>query len=90
VQHDGIGRGVEAVHRAHGGAGRVGAMHAGHRDRALARLAVIDSDDTPPVDAPRHLVFVLAGGDAGIAFDATIGVAEKFHSCHDRCSFKPL
>src|SRR5207253_3361139 len=27
-----------------------------------------------------------AGGDAGVALDATIGVAEEFHTCHVRCS----
>src|SRR5581483_11530412 len=70
VQHDGVGRSVEAVHRADRRAGRVGAVHAGHRDRALARLAVIERDDAPPVDAPGHLVLVLAGGDASVAFDA--------------------
>jgi hypothetical protein len=53
-------------------------VHAGHRDRALARLAVVDGDDAAAVDAPRHLVLVLAGGDAGVALDATVGVAEKF------------
>src|SRR4029077_13616721 len=73
VQHHRIRRGVEAVHRAHRRARRVGAMHAGHRDRALAGLAVIDGDDAAAIDAPRHLVLVLAGGDAGVALDATIG-----------------
>src|SRR5262249_1799132 len=78
VQRD-AGRGrVEAVDRAHRRAGRVGAVHAGHRHRALARLAVVDGDDAPAVDAPRHLVLVLAGGDAGVAFDAAVGVAEEF------------
>src|SRR5262249_8572081 len=86
VQHDRIGRGVEAVHRTDRRAGRVGAVHAGHRDRALAGLAVIDGDDATPVDAPRHLVFVLAGGHRGVAFDATVSVAEKFHSSHDAVS----
>src|SRR5262249_53577204 len=42
VQHHRVGGGVEAVDRAHRRARRVGAVHAGHRDRALARLAVID------------------------------------------------
>jgi hypothetical protein len=27
-------------------------------------------------------VLVLAGGDAGVALDATVGVAEKFHPSH--------
>src|SRR5262245_36561146 len=31
-------------------------------------------------------MLVLAGGDAGVALDATIGVAEKFHTGHGRCS----
>ena len=53
-------------------------MHAGHRDRALAGTAVIDGDDAPAVDAPRHLVLVLAGGDAGVALDAAVCVAEEF------------
>ena len=36
-----------------------------------------------PVDAPRHLVLVLARGDAGVALDAALGVAKELHSCHD-------
>src|SRR6185369_7719528 len=86
VQHHRVGRGVEAVHRTDRRAGRVGAVHAGHGDRPFARLAVIERDDAPAVDAPRHLVLVLAGGDAGVALDATVGVAEEFHTCHGRCS----
>src|SRR6266478_4559342 len=86
VQHHAVGRREEAAHRAHRRARRVGAMHACHGDRALARLAVVDGDDAPAIDAPRHLVLVLAGGDASVALDATIGVAEEFHTCHVRCS----
>src|SRR5262249_23680960 len=52
VQHHRVGGGVEAVHRAHRGARRVGAVHAGHGDRALAGLAIINGDDAAPVDAP--------------------------------------
>src|SRR5690606_19833972 len=59
------------------------AMHAGHRDGALALLAVIQRDDAATVDAPRNLMLVLAGGDAGVAFDAALGVAEEFHTGHD-------
>src|SRR5207344_1242360 len=88
VQHHRVGGRIEAVDRAHRRAGRVGAVHAGHRDRALAGLAVIDGDDTPAVDAPWHLVLVLAGGDAGVAFDAAVGVAEKFHPSHCRFSLR--
>ena len=88
VQHHRVGGGVEAVHRAHRRARRVGAVHAGHRDRALARLAVVERDDAPAVDAPRHLVLVLAGGDAGVALDAAVGVAEEFHSSHGRSSLR--
>src|SRR5262245_44055707 len=90
VEDDGVGRRVEGVGRAHGGARRVGAVHARHGDRPFARLAVIDGDDAPAVDAPRHLVLVLAGGDAGVALDATVGVAEKFHSCHGRSPYAAL
>src|SRR3981189_2186339 len=75
-----------ARHRTDRRAGRIGAVHAGHRDRTLSRLAVVDGDDAPAVDAPRHLVLVLAGGDAGVAFDAAVGVAEEFHPGHDRAS----
>src|SRR6266446_2459330 len=90
VQHHPIGRGVEAVHRTHGRAGRVGAVHAGHSDRTLARLAVVDGDDAAAIDAPRHFMLVLAGGDAGVALDATVGVAEKFHPSHCRASLRRL
>src|SRR3982074_279732 len=84
-----IGR-ENARHRAARRARSVGAVHAGHRDRTLSWLAVIDGEDAPAVDAPRHLVLVLAGGDAGVAFDAAVGVAEKLHPGHgyasSRCS----
>src|SRR5208337_9853 len=90
VQHHAVGRGVEAVHRADRLAGRVGAMHAGHGDRALTRLAVIDGHHTAAVDSPRNLVLVLAGGDAGVALDATVGIAEKFHPRHCRASSRRL
>src|SRR3989442_10612488 len=87
VQHHGVRGGVEAVDRAHRRARRIGAMHARHRDRALARLAVVDGHHAAAVDAPRHLVLVLAGGDAGVAFDAAIGVAQEFHSSHGAASY---
>src|SRR3977135_3737986 len=87
VQHHAVRGGVEAVHRTDRLARRVGAVHAGHGNRALARLAVIDGNHAPAVDAPRPLVFVLAGGDAGVALDATVGVAEKFHSSHAQAPY---
>src|SRR5262249_30384931 len=86
MQHHAVGRRVEAVDGAHRGTRSIRAMHARHRYRALAGLAVVDGDDASAVDAPRHLVFVLAGGDARIALDAAVGVAEKLHSSHDRSS----
>src|SRR4051812_1495270 len=76
-----VGR-ENAGHRADRRAGSVGTVHAGHGDRALAGLAVIDGDDAPAIDAPRHFVFVLASGDAGVALDAAVGVAEKLHPSH--------
>src|SRR5262249_60512177 len=82
VEDDGVGGRIERVGRAHRRAWRVGAMHARHRDRALARLAVVDGHDAPAVDAPRHVVLVLARGDAGVALDATVGVAEELHAGH--------
>src|SRR5439155_13597956 len=63
VQDHRVGGRVEAVDRAHRRARRVGAVHAGHGDRPLARLAVVDGDDAPAIDAPGHLMLVLAGGD---------------------------
>src|SRR5688572_25219957 len=83
VQHDAVGGGVEARHRADRGARRIGAMHAGHRDRAFAGLAVIDGDDAAAIDAPRHFMFVLAGGHAGVALDATVSITKKFDASHD-------
>src|SRR5260370_606267 len=82
-----IGR-ENAGHRANRRAGSVGAVHAGHGDRALTWLAVIDGDDAPSVDAPRHLVLVLAGGDAGAALHVAVGVAEKLHPRHGRASLR--
>src|SRR5262249_38572581 len=90
VQHHPVGGGVEAVHRADRLAGAVGAGHAGHGNRARARLAVVDGDDAPAVDAPGHFVLVLAGSDASVALDATVGVAEKFHPSHCRASLSGL
>src|SRR5262249_36569635 len=87
VQHHGVRRGVEAVDRAHRRTRGVGAMHASHGPGALARPAVVDRDHATAIDAPRHLVLVLAGGDASVALDATIGVAEKFHSSHGPASY---
>ncbi len=57
-------------------------MQATEMDRALAGLAVIDGDDAAAVDAPRNLVLVLAGRHAGVAFDATVGVAKEFDAGH--------
>src|SRR4029079_18692603 len=51
VQHQRVRRGVEAVYGAYRRAGRIGAVHAGHGDRPLARFAVIKCDDAPTVDA---------------------------------------
>src|ERR1700675_4409359 len=45
MQHDAVFRRIDAGHRTDRRAGRVGTVHAGHRDRALAGLAVIDGDD---------------------------------------------
>src|SRR5207247_2598122 len=59
------------------------AAHAGHRDRFLgAHYAVIDGHHAAAVDAPRHFVLLLARGDAAVALDAALGVAQEFHSCH--------
>src|SRR5437667_176399 len=64
VQHHAFLGLIKAVDRADGGTRCVRAVHAGDRDRPLTRLAVVDGDDAAPVDAPRHLMLVLAGGDA--------------------------
>src|SRR5207244_4175475 len=82
MQDDAVVGRENAPDRADRRAGSVGAVHAGHGHRALAWLAVVDGDDAPSIDAPRHLVLVLAGGDAGVALDAAVGVAEKFHPRH--------
>src|SRR5215472_2646225 len=82
MQHNAIGRRIEGIHGTDRLARCVRAVHACHRHRALAGLAVVERDDPAPVDAPRHLMLVFAGGDARIAFDAAIGVAEKFHPGH--------
>src|ERR1700742_1720758 len=66
----------------------IGAMHAGHRDRALPRLAVVDGNDTPSIDAPWHLMFILAGRDTSVALNATLGIAKKFHARHGATSLR--
>src|SRR3546814_3505075 len=80
MQHPAVRRGVEAVDRADRRAGCVGAMHAGHGDRALADLAVVDCDDTAAIDAPRLVMLVLACGDAGVALDAAVGIRSEEHT----------
>src|SRR3546814_12721144 len=57
-------------------------MHAGHGNRALTGLAVVDGDDTATIDAPRYVMLVLAGGDAGVALDAAVGITKEFHPGH--------
>src|SRR5262249_19152325 len=90
VKDHGIRRDIEAVHGADSGAGRVRTVHARHGDRALARLAVVDRDHAPAVEPPGHLVLVLAGGDAGVAINAALGIAEELHARHGRGLFMPL
>src|SRR5689334_8020641 len=75
---------VEAVHRAHRHARRVRAVHAGNRDRPLAGHTVVQRDDAATVDPPRNVVLLLARGDAAVALDATLGIAQEFHSGHGR------
>src|SRR6185312_1361190 len=72
VKHYGIRRRVETIYRTDSGARRIGAVHAGHGNRPLSGLSIIEGDHAAAVDAPWHLVLVLAGGDAGVAFDATV------------------
>src|SRR5262249_60981308 len=90
MEDDAIIGGEDALHGTHRCAGSVSAVHASHGDRALARLAVIDGNDPPPVDAPGHLVLVLARGDAGVALDAAVGVSEKLHPRHVVSPHAPL
>src|SRR5258707_1510151 len=90
VQHDAVFGRIDPDVRANGRTGSVGAMHAGHRDRALAGFSVIDGNDAPPVDSPRHLVLVLAGGDAGVAIDAAVRVAKELHPCHPSLLYAAL
>jgi hypothetical protein len=65
-------------------------MHTGHRYGSLARFAIIDGNDAAAIDAPRYFMFILARGDAGIALDTPISVAEKFHSGHDLLPYAAL
>src|ERR1700722_2561264 len=71
-----------AAHRAYRGTRRIRAVHASHGDRALARLAIVDGDDTAAVESPGDFILILAGGYAGVAIDTTIGVTQKLHSRH--------
>ena len=40
-------------------------------------------DDAAAIDAPWHFVLVLAGGHAGVAFNAAVGITKEFHASHD-------
>src|SRR6185312_7186754 len=82
VQDDAFLGLVEAVDGAHRHARRVGAVHAGDGDRPLAGHAVVQRDHPAAVDAPRNVVLLLARGDATVAFDATLRIAQEFHSGH--------
>ena len=62
------------------GSGRVGFDLTNEFDCHVYLVA--DGDDAAPVDAPGHLVLVLAGGDAGVALDAAVAVAEEFEPRH--------
>jgi hypothetical protein len=73
---------VEAIHGANRHARRITAMHAGHGDGLFTWYAIIERNDTSAVDAPRYFVLVFTGRYATIAFNATLGVTDKFHSCH--------
>src|SRR5690606_37716947 len=66
---------VDALDRADCDARRIRAVHAGDRDRLLAGLAVVQCHEAAAVDAPGHVVLVLAGGGASVAFDAALRVA---------------
>src|SRR2546425_1213436 len=89
VQHYAVLGLEEAVNRAHRHARRIRAVHAGHRDRFLgADDAVVDGHHAAAVYAPRHFVLLLACGDAAVALDAALGVAQEFHSRHG-CLLKP-
>src|SRR5271154_478897 len=86
MQYHAIVRGEDATDRTNRRAWRVGAMHACHGDRTFAGHAVIDGNYTPAIDAPGHLILVLAGSHARIAVDATVGITEKFHTGHGHSS----
>jgi len=79
MRHHAVVGGVDGVGRAHCPAWRVGAMRAGHRHRAFTGLAILDGYDASAIDAPRHFVLILARGNARVALDATLGVAEELH-----------
>ena len=68
---------VEAVDRAHRHAGCVRTVHAGHGDRPFAGLAIIDGHHPAAVDAPGHLMLVLASRHTGIALNATLSVTKE-------------
>src|SRR3546814_9146919 len=80
MQDHAFGGLIEAVDRADRHARRIRAVHAGDRDRPLARLTVVDRHHAAAVDAPRYLVLVLARGHTSIALDAALGVAKEFHA----------
>ena len=82
VKHHAIVVLVETIHWAYRHARRIGAVHAGDRNRAFARFTILDRHDAPAVYTPRNLVFVFAGCDASVALNATFGVTQKFHPCH--------
>ena len=71
---------VKAVCRADRHTGRIGTVHAGHRDRPFTGVTIIDGDHAAAVDAPGHFMLVLTRRDTGVAFNAALGVAQELGS----------
>ena len=66
---------VKAVYRADRHTRCIRTVHAGHGNRPFTGITIIDGDHAAAVDAPGHFMLVLTCRDAGVAFNAALGVA---------------
>jgi hypothetical protein len=89
MQHNTVRGSVETVNRTDGSARCVGTVHTGNGHGSFTTLTIQQGYHMPPVYSVGDIMFIIAGRDTAIAFNATFGVAEEFHSGHVFSPFTP-
>jgi hypothetical protein len=64
-------------------------VHTGNGHGFFTALTIPQGYHMPPIYSFRDIMFVIAGRDTAIAFNAAFCVAKEFHSCHDFSPFTP-